>query len=330
MDPIVIIDLDRCVGCYMCQKACALAQCIEINSATRFAEVVRPEDCTGCKACERACPYNCIIVLSDENEVPTRAKITLSRVRRFMNKRLITINPNASVKEGAEIMVKEKIGSLIIQGKPMIVTETDLLEAWIHGKERERIINFAKNAITIDSKETVNDALQIMLEYKIGHLPVYENGKLAGVLSITDVLRSLSSTSSLGNSVISVNPKEKIGKYSLKSPVIGIIKIIDVYKILLSENLKAIVVKDMDKVGIISIRDLTKYLSEGKSIEDNIDPRWIKPISANEEMSKAIALMSEHNLRHLPVNDDGELKILSVKEITKHAIWVILNYNTYI
>ncbi|MCH1771234.1 MULTISPECIES: CBS domain-containing protein [Metallosphaera] len=323
MDPIVLIDVDRCVGCYMCQRACALAQCIEINEVTRFAEVVRPEDCTGCMACERACPYDCIVVLSDESQVPLRAKITLSRVRRYATKRLVMGDPRWSVRRGAEEMTKEGVGSLLLMNGTKIVTETDVLEAWIGGREEEPLINFSKDAITIEGKATVEEALRIMLEKCISHLPVIERGKLSGMISLRDVLRASSVTSPiLDESILPINPREKIEKYAIQVPVVGRVTNRELYSILKERKLKATVVREGEKVGLISIRDLTKALAKGKSLDDLIDPRWINPVSSEEQISKAIAIMMEHNLRHLPVFQGAELKMLSVKEIAKHAVWI--------
>lgn len=323
MDPVVLIDVDRCVGCYMCQRACALAQCIEINEVTRFAEVVRPEDCTGCMACERACPYNCIVVLSDETQVPVRAKVTLSRVRRYSSKRLVTGDPGWTVKRGAEEMMREGVGSLIIMNGTKIITETDVLEAWIAGKQDKPLIAFSKDAVTIEGKATVEEALRIMLERGIGHLPVLERGKLAGMISLRDVLRASSVTSPiLGESIIPINPREKIEKYAIQVPVVGRVTNRELYYLLKERGLKATVVKDGELIGLISIRDLTKALGTGRSLDDMIEPRWVNPVSSQEQISRAIAIMMEHNIRHLPVIHGEEIRMLSIKEIAKHAVWI--------
>ncbi|QKR00119.1 CBS domain-containing protein [Metallosphaera tengchongensis] len=324
MEPIVLIDVDRCVGCYMCQRACALAQCIEINEFTRFAEVVRPEDCTGCMACERACPYNCIEVLSEGVDVSARAKVTLSRVRRYMNKRLRTVFSTTTVKEGAMIMTKENIGSLLIwSDKLKIATETDILNAWYTGKENELLVAFSHEAVTVEGRATVQEALEVMIKKGIGHLPVLERGKLVGMLSIRDALRASSVTSPVKDQgIFPINPNGKVREFVKTCPVLQNPTNEKVLVTLREHGLKALLVRDNDRVGLISVRDLTKALALGRSLKDHAEPRWVKPISAEESISKAIAIMMEHNIRNMPVIDGEELKILSVKEIAKHAIWI--------
>lgn len=324
MEPLVLIDVDRCVGCYMCQRACALAQCIEINESSRLAEVVRPEDCTGCKACERACPYDCILVLSDETSVSSRAKVTLSRVRRYASKGLITVDPEETVRRAAEIMTKEGIGSLVLNFKGVrIVTESDILDAWIDGRENDPVVLHSKEAITIEGSATVDEALSIMLAKKIGHLPVTERGELTGMLSIRDALRSASMTSPINTEgLLPINPKEKVGRFSFNVPILEIVTNREAYHTLKNGGLKATVVKELDRVGLISIRDLTRALADRRSLEDRIQPRWVKPISAEEPLSKALALMMEHNIRHLPVVSNADIKMIDVKEIAKQVVWV--------
>ncbi|NON63275.1 CBS domain-containing protein [Acidianus sp. RZ1] len=327
MEPVIIIDVDRCVGCYMCTKACALAQCLEVSETSRIVELVRPEDCTGCKACMRACPYNCIVVLSEEEQVPIRAKLTLSRVRKYMNRKVITVNPTSRIEEAAYLMSKLNIGSLIIQeeNEIKIITESDVLRAWAMKREKDRVLHFSNSAITVEGKTLVDEALNIMLNAEIGHLPVLENGSLSGMLSIRDILRASSLTFPIKERIFPINPKDKVVNYTVKVPVIKDTTISNVYMTLTENNLKACLVMENQNVGILSIRDLTSALASGKSFNERIEPRLIPPISGNEEIARAVAFMIEHNVRHLPVDIGNEFRMLSVKEIAKHAVWISKN-----
>ena len=48
----------------------------------------------------------------------------------------------------------------------------------------------AKNLITIDSGREAREAAQLLLEHKIGALPVVDHGHLVGIITETDVLRA--------------------------------------------------------------------------------------------------------------------------------------------
>lgn len=45
--------------------------------------------------------------------------------------------------------------------------------------------------ITINSGDDVNVCMKLMTEHKIRHLPVLDDGKLSGIISIGDVVKSV-------------------------------------------------------------------------------------------------------------------------------------------
>jgi CBS domain-containing protein len=48
-----------------------------------------------------------------------------------------------------------------------------------------------KAVITVSPRREVSEAAVLMLEHKIGALPVLEDGRLAGIVTETDLLRAL-------------------------------------------------------------------------------------------------------------------------------------------
>ena len=59
------------------------------------------------------------------------------KVVEIMLRKLITASPSTTVREGAKVMIREKIGCLpVVEGKTLvgIVTETDLLEILVRGE----------------------------------------------------------------------------------------------------------------------------------------------------------------------------------------------------
>jgi CBS-domain-containing membrane protein len=114
-----------------------------------------------------------------------------------MVENVVTIEARATVKKAAELMNKHEIGCLIAveDKKPVgIVTERDMLNRVIHqsktpGKTKVCEI-MSKSLIVASPTMRAGDAAKLMLERNIKKLPVVENGKLVGLVSLTDLLRS--------------------------------------------------------------------------------------------------------------------------------------------
>jgi CBS domain-containing protein len=113
-----------------------------------------------------------------------------------MVKDVVLIDENASVKKSAEVMNEHEISSVIAtrNGKPIgILTERDLLKRIVaQGKNAKRakvkdIMSSPLTAITPDTH--LEEAARIMFDNKIKKLPIIEQGRLIGMLSLTDIAR---------------------------------------------------------------------------------------------------------------------------------------------
>jgi CBS domain-containing protein len=118
-------------------------------------------------------------------------------VEDIMVSKVITIDANATVKEAARLMNRHEIGSLIALQKGQVVgimTERDLLK-----KVVEQSKNPAKTKVhEIMSKRLfvgtpnmeIPDAVRLMLQKKIKKLPIVVEGKIVGLVTLTDVART--------------------------------------------------------------------------------------------------------------------------------------------
>jgi len=118
------------------------------------------------------------------------------RVEDVMVKEVITIDENSTVKEAAEVMNKFEIGCLIAvkKGKAMgIITERDLLK---------RVVAEAKDAtrtkvkdvmssplVVVEPAMDLEEAVKLMFQMKIKKLPVVNEKRLVGLVSLTDIAR---------------------------------------------------------------------------------------------------------------------------------------------
>lgn len=117
---------------------------------------------------------------------------TLSQVTKHDLKH---INCEASIKEAATRMRDERVSSLLVEKNHDlvgIVTDTDVVRrAVAEGNDLSRtsVQTIMTSPIaTIESVRTIQDAHDMMGDLGVRHLGVTDNGKLAGVVSVRDLL----------------------------------------------------------------------------------------------------------------------------------------------
>lgn len=118
------------------------------------------------------------------------------KVEDVMVKEVITIDENATVKEAAEVMNKFEIGCLIAvrRGKAMgIVTERDLLKRVVAEAKDARKIKvkdaMSSPLVVVEPNMELEEAVKLMFQMKIKKLPVVEEKRLVGLVSLTDIAR---------------------------------------------------------------------------------------------------------------------------------------------
>lgn len=114
-------------------------------------------------------------------------------IRRFITKRVISINKNASIREGAVRMVEFGISSLGIleDGKVSgIVTDSDLKKRALSvGKSPEDPIEdiMTTPVIAADINSTIEAALSLMSKHTIKHVLVSEQNEIVGITTLKDL-----------------------------------------------------------------------------------------------------------------------------------------------
>lgn len=111
---------------------------------------------------------------------------------------VVTIRPTASVAEAVEALCRHRIGALVVSAngtEPQgILSERDLVHGLgSHGAalfERRVEDLMTKTVVTCGPQDRVADLMALMTERRIRHLPVLRNGKLAGIVSIGDVVKN--------------------------------------------------------------------------------------------------------------------------------------------
>ena len=114
----------------------------------------------------------------------------------IMTRDPITIGPGATLLDCAKMMVKKRVGSLlIVHNKKLLgfVAEKDILWAMIK-KSRDDLskimaLDIAPRKIaTINPFISVKEAVKKMKKLKFERLPVIHNGELVGIITVKDIL----------------------------------------------------------------------------------------------------------------------------------------------
>jgi CBS domain-containing protein len=113
---------------------------------------------------------------------------------------VITIAPEATVGEAAQILKREGIGALVVSddGSSVlgIVSERDIVGGLGDLTRRERLLEaqvsalMTREVVSCSPADEVQKCMQLMTEHHIRHLPVMEDGAMIGLVSIGDIVKS--------------------------------------------------------------------------------------------------------------------------------------------
>lgn len=110
----------------------------------------------------------------------------------------VTLPETATVATAIQIMSQHRVGSVIMQaesGEPIgILTERDILRLCAEGKTQFDALQ-VKDCMTTDiisanPSDTVSEVLTTMTSKRFRHMPVVEDGRMVGVVSIGDLVKA--------------------------------------------------------------------------------------------------------------------------------------------
>lgn len=109
-----------------------------------------------------------------------------------------SISPDATVYDALRMMADKDVGALLVmEGDRLvgIISERDYARKVILvGKtSRETLVReiMSSNVYTIHPDQTVEEAMEIMTNRRVRHLPVVAEGHVFGVISIGDVVKNI-------------------------------------------------------------------------------------------------------------------------------------------
>jgi acetoin utilization protein AcuB len=150
-----------------------------------------------------------------------------------MTRRVVTIGPEASIFEVQELMAQNRIRHIPVveEGDKLvgIVSDRDLrsalpfryLKEGVSPEEQEKLQRLrvkdimTREVFTISPAYTIQDALLMIQNSKVGALPVVdEEGRLKGILSVRDLLRAFINVLGIGQpgTLLCILVEEKLGQ----------------------------------------------------------------------------------------------------------------------
>ena len=119
----------------------------------------------------------------------------VSDILRRKGNRVTTVSQHTTVMEALQIMADQNIGSVVVMDNEVflgIMTERDYSRKVIlknrHSSDTPVGEIMTKDFPPVKQSDTVEACMQLMSEHHIRYLPVIENGALAGIISINDLV----------------------------------------------------------------------------------------------------------------------------------------------
>ena len=256
-------------------------------------------------------------------------KRNLARYRKIdeiITHEVVTIAAESTLYEAARIMGEKHIGSLIVlkYDTPVgIITERDLLSKvvgsgidlerdWVVGgvsiKEEkvERFMSYPLTTICLTAQ--IKEAAQMMIEKKIRRLAVFECGKLVGIITASDLIRSLPEIPETMRVWFEVDyfMTKRVITADEETPVYSVTKIMGEKRIG-----SVIITSKGEPIGIFTERDLlTKFLAKDKSLEVEVGEACSSPLITAPlgiSVHDAAVTMTSKHIRRLPITREGKL-----------------------
>ena len=120
----------------------------------------------------------------------------MTRLSELMTGAVVSVAPEDTLGEAAERMAEDGVGSAVVldSGRLIgILTERDLLRAVagrVHTSEARVREWMTVDPMTATQETSADEAMRTMLEQGFRHLPVIEEGRTIGVVSLRELMRT--------------------------------------------------------------------------------------------------------------------------------------------
>ncbi|MHC4131611.1 MAG: CBS domain-containing protein [Planctomycetota bacterium] len=230
----------------------------------------------------------------------------------MMSTDVATIHPNETIAQASKIMSIKNISCIVAMENEEvagIITETDLLKRVVIKSKDSSTTKvseiMSKPVETVPYEMSILEASKMLGQHNVKRLPVLKEGKLAGVVTQTDLVRALTCYGMWKNVSEIMNKKvafiEKTAKVS------------DAAKVMADRNISCIIVKEEDEVvGVLTERDLLNRVvaQQCDARELSVEQVMSSPvvtIPSSFSVFSASRALEEMNIRRLVIMEGKKL-----------------------
>jgi len=231
-------------------------------------------------------------------------------IKEYVSRTVVKVTSDTSVVAAMQLMNDSKITSIVVcEDKKAvgILTTRDLLTLFSDERSTlERPVSevMTHEIITCLDDITLLDAFDIMTSNNIRHIPIVdEHAHLTGIVSETDIMRSLGSIDLMRLQTIAEIMHSPVTTVGTKTPLSQIMKIFQ------RDKIGSVVVEKNDRcVGIITERDIPSLIRKevSTSIEaEKIMSHPLITINGGATSQEALLKMSGYGIHHLVVTNES-------------------------
>lgn len=123
--------------------------------------------------------------------------MTVSTILSEKGREVLTIEPGANLAAAAKLLAEKRIGAVLILGADRrlvgIMSERDIVQALAArgaaALDEQVSQTMTRRVETCNESETVGSIMERMTKGKFRHVPVVEQGRVVGIVSIGDVVK---------------------------------------------------------------------------------------------------------------------------------------------
>lgn len=123
---------------------------------------------------------------------------TVRDLVRTKGSQIFSVKPDATVLEALKLMAEKNIGAVMVMDGAKVagilserdcVRKVDLAGKTFKSAKVSEVMT--SKVLYVDDTQSLDECMAIMIDKNIRHLPVYEEGKLVGLISVRDVLKQV-------------------------------------------------------------------------------------------------------------------------------------------